>query len=155
VLGSAPTGPRHTAHQTVSAPPAEAVWVSSGGSWSLLRGLPDLVGHPLAEIAVSRLGFALLHKRDAGPAVRHAAAIENGEVHQRVVENVRDDRGERLSAVDMGKAPFTCKAGRREQDDAADSRENLSHGSITFDESFGCLGGTAAPEMIWNDCPAR
>jgi hypothetical protein len=28
VLRSVPTGPRHTAHQTVSAPPAEAVWVS-------------------------------------------------------------------------------------------------------------------------------
>jgi hypothetical protein len=101
------------------------------------------------------LGLAFLHKRDAGSAVRLSVAIENGQVHQRVVENVSDDRGERLSAVDVRKVPVAGKAGRREQNDAADSRKNLSHGSIPFDESFGCFGGTAAPEMIWNDCPAR
>jgi hypothetical protein len=28
--------------------------------------------------------------------VRHAVAIENGQVHQRVVENVDDDRGEMI-----------------------------------------------------------
>ena len=69
--------------------------------------------------------------------------------------NVSDDRGQRLSAVDMRKAPVTGKAGGREPHNAADSRKILSHGSIPFDESFGCFGGTAAPEMIWNDCPAR
>ena len=101
------------------------------------------------------LDLAFLHKRDAGSAVRLSVAIENGQVYQRVVENVSDDRGERLPAVDMRKAPVTGKAGRREPHNAADCRKNLSHGSIPFDESFGCFGGTAAPEMIWNDCPAR
>jgi hypothetical protein len=37
--------------------------------------------------------------------VRLAVAIESGQVHQRVVENVSDDGGERRSAVDMRKAP--------------------------------------------------
>jgi hypothetical protein len=83
---------------------------SSGGSCSLLRSLPDLVGHPLAEIAVFGLGLAFLHKRDAGSAVRHAVAIENGQVHEPVVENVSHDRRERLSAVDMHKAPVAGKA---------------------------------------------
>jgi hypothetical protein len=100
-----------------------------------LRGLPDLVGHPGAEIAVFGLGLAFLHKRDAGSAVRLSVAIENGQVHQRVVENVSDDRGERLSAVNMRKATVTGKARRREQYYAADSRENLSHGSILFEVS--------------------
>jgi hypothetical protein len=45
--------------------------------------------------------------------VRHAVAIENGQVHQRVVENMGDDRGERLSAVDMRKAPVAGQAGTR------------------------------------------
>jgi len=76
------------------------------------------------------LGLPFLHKRDAGSTVRLAVAIENGQGHQHVVENVSDDRGERLSAVDMRKAPVTGKAGRREPDDAAGSRENFSHGSI-------------------------
>ena len=71
------------------------------------------------------LGLTFLHKRDAGSAVGLAVAIENRQVHQRVVENVSDDRGERLSAVDMRKAPVTGKSGRREQDDAVDSRENF------------------------------
>ena len=110
------------------------------------RGLPDLVRHPLAELAVRQPRLAFLHKRDASSAVRLAVAIENGEVHQRVVEDVSDDRGERLSAVDMGKAPVTGKAGRREPDDAADSRENPSHGG------FSSLGSGRRPntseEMI-------
>jgi len=42
----------------------------------MLRGLPDLVRHPGAEIAVLRLGLAFLHKRDAGSAVRLSVAIE-------------------------------------------------------------------------------
>ena len=73
----------------------------------MLRRLPDLVRHPLAEIAVFGLVLARLHKPDAGSAVGNAVAIENGQVHQLVVENMRDDRGERLSAVDMRKAPVT------------------------------------------------
>jgi len=60
---------------------------------------------------VLRLGLAFLHKRDASAAVRHAVAIENGQVHQRVVENVSDDRASWLSAVDVRKATV---AGRRE-----------------------------------------
>jgi hypothetical protein len=86
----------------------------------VLRGLPDLVGHPGAEIAVFGLGVVRLHKRDAGSALRHAVAIENGQVHQPVVENMSDDRGERLSAVDMRAAPLTGKAGRREPDEAGE-----------------------------------
>jgi hypothetical protein len=73
-------------------------------------GCPTLVGHPGAEIAVFGLGLAFLHKRDAGSAVRHAVAIENGQVHEPVVENVSHDRRERLSAVDMHKAPVAGKA---------------------------------------------
>jgi hypothetical protein len=91
----------------------------------VLRGLPDLVGHPGAEIAVLRLRFAFLHKRDAGSAVRLSVAIENGQVHERVAENVSDDRGEWLSAVDMCKAPIAGKARRREPQNAANSRSNL------------------------------
>jgi hypothetical protein len=62
---------------------------------------------------VFRLGLVSLDKRDAGSAVRYAVAIENGQVHQRVVENMGDDRGERLSAVDMRKAPVAGQAGTR------------------------------------------
>jgi hypothetical protein len=112
----------------------------------MLRGLPDLVGHPGAEIAVFGLGLAFLHKRDGGPAVRRAVAIENGQVHQRIVENVRDDRGERLPAGDMCKAAIASKSRRLEPDNAADSREDLSHGASSF-EGLGCFGRTAAPEM--------
>ena len=50
------------------------------------------------------LGLVSLHKRDACTAVGHAVAIENGQVHERVVEDVSHDRGERLSAVDMRKS---------------------------------------------------
>jgi len=57
------------------------------------------------------LALAFLHKRDAGSAVRLSVAIENGQVHQPFVENVSHDRRERLSAVDMRKAPVTGKAG--------------------------------------------
>jgi hypothetical protein len=46
------------------------------GGLGLLRGLPDLVRHPGAEIAVFGLRLVRLHKRDAGPAVRNAVAIE-------------------------------------------------------------------------------
>lgn len=77
----------------------------------MLRGPPDLVRHPGAEIAVFGLVLAFLHKRDAGSAVRLSVAIENDQGLQRVVENVSDDRGERHSAVDMREAPVTCKAG--------------------------------------------
>ena len=56
----------------------------------------DLIRHPLTEIAVFGLSLACLHKRDAGSAERRAVAIENGEVHQPFVENMRHDRGERL-----------------------------------------------------------
>jgi hypothetical protein len=100
---------------------------------------------------VLRHGLAFLHKRDAGSAVRHAVAIENGKVHQRFVENAATI----AASVDMRKAPVTVKAKRREQDEAADSRKNLSHGSIPYDESFGCFGGTTALELIWNDFPSR
>jgi len=78
--------------------------------------------------------------------VRRAIAIESGQVHERIVENVRDDRGERLPAVDMCKAIVAGKSRRREPDNAADSRENLSHGASRF-EGFECFGRTAAPEM--------
>ena len=53
---------------------ATAIDLSQG---SVLRGLPDLVGHPLAEIAVFGLVLARLDKRDAGSAVGNAVAIEN------------------------------------------------------------------------------
>jgi hypothetical protein len=72
--------------------------------------LPELVGHPLAEIAV----FGLVHKLDAGSAVGNAVAIENGQVHQLIAKDVADDRGERLSAVNVRKAIVAGKAGRRE-----------------------------------------
>jgi hypothetical protein len=127
---------------------------NSGGICSSFR-LPNLVRHPRTEIAVFWLGLASLHKRDAGSAMRNAVAIENGDVHQRVVKNMSDDRGERLSPVNVRKAVVAGKAGRREPDNAADSRKNLSHGSISLDESFGCFRPTAAREMILNDCPAR
>jgi hypothetical protein len=55
------------------------------------------------------LGLACLHKRNARSAERRAVAIENREVHQGVVEHMRHDRGERLSAVDMRKAPLAGK----------------------------------------------
>jgi hypothetical protein len=64
-----------------------------------------------------------------------SVAIENGQVHQRVVENVSDDRRARLSAVDMRKAPVTGKARRREPHNAADGRKNLGHGGILFEDS--------------------
>ena len=54
--------------------------------FGVLRRLPDLVGHPGAEMAVFGLGLVSLHERDAGTAVGHADAIENGQVHERVVE---------------------------------------------------------------------
>ena len=73
-----------------------------------------------------RLGLAFLHKRDACSAVRHAVAIENGQVHQRVVENMRHDSGERLSAVNVRKAIVAGKARRREPDHAAYSRKYLA-----------------------------
>ena len=82
------------------------------------------VRHPLTEIAVFGLVLARLHKSDASSAVGNAVAIENGQIHQRVVENMGDDRGERLSAVNVRKAVVAGKARRREPDDAADSREN-------------------------------
>ena len=66
------------------------------------------------------LGLAFLHKRNAGSAGERAVAIENGQVHQRVVENVSHDRGERLPAVNMRKAFVTGKARRREQHNAAE-----------------------------------
>ena len=94
------------------------------------------------------LGLAFLHKRNAGPAVRRAVAVENGQVHQSVAENVRDDRGEWLSAVDKRKAPIAGKARRREPHNGADSRENFGQWSILFDR-FGCFGRTAASEIIF------
>jgi hypothetical protein len=75
----------------------------------------------------------------------NAVAIESGNAHQRVVKS--DERGERLSAVNVRKAVVAGKA-RRRKPHAANSRKNLSHGSIPFDVSFGCFGGTAPPEMI-------
>jgi hypothetical protein len=62
---------------------------------------------------VFRLGLSSLLMRDTGSAVKHAVAIENGQVHQRVVDNVGDERGERLSSVDMAKRtpPVRLKAG--------------------------------------------
>jgi hypothetical protein len=85
------------------------------GSQSFLfnRGfgrLADLVGHPLAEIAVFGVGLVRLHKRDGDSAAGNAVAIENGQVHRLVANDVRDDRGERLSAVDMGKEPVAGKS---------------------------------------------
>jgi hypothetical protein len=112
----------------------------------VLRGLSKLVRHPLAKIAMLQLGLAFLHKRDAGPAVRHAVAIENGQVHQRVIENVSDDRGERLSTVDMSKATVTAKTGRREQDDATDSRNDFGHRLLVV--MFRDAEQTPAEEMI-------
>jgi hypothetical protein len=90
---------------------ATAIDLSQG---SVLRGLTYLVGHPGAEIAVFGLGLAFLHKRDAGSAERRPVAIENGEVHQAVVENMSYDRRERLSAVDMRETPVASEARRRE-----------------------------------------
>ena len=95
-----------------------------------------------------RLGLSFLHRRDAGSTVRLAVAIENGQVHEPVVENVSHDHSERLSAVDMRKGSVAGKPGWREQDDAADSRENFGHGSILG--GFGCFGCTAVPEMIFS-----
>jgi len=60
--------------------PFGLLWSCSGLS------LPDLVGHPLAEIAVFGLGLFRLHKRDVGSAERRSVAIEYGEVHQALVE---------------------------------------------------------------------
>jgi hypothetical protein len=77
----------------------------------------------------------------------NAVAIESGKAHQRVVKNMSDERGERLSAVNVRKAVVAGEA-RRRKPHAANSRKNLSHGSIPFDVSFGCFGGTAPPEMI-------
>ena len=51
-----------------------------------LRRLPDLVRHPLTEIAVFGLGLARVDKRDAGSAVGNAVAIENRQVDQRIVK---------------------------------------------------------------------
>ena len=84
------------------------------------------------------LRLARLHQRDAGSAERRSVAIENREVHQGVVENMRHDRGERLSAVNVGKAIVAGEAGRRELDDAANGRKDLNHGGIPIDEIYGC-----------------
>jgi hypothetical protein len=46
--------------------------------------------------------------------VRHAVAIENGQVHQRVVDNVGDERGERLSSVDVAKRTSPVRRKARE-----------------------------------------
>ena len=43
--------------------------------------------------------LASLHNRDPASAVRLSVAIENGQVHERVVENVSHDSRERLSAL--------------------------------------------------------
>ena len=110
----------------------------------MLRGLLDLVGHPLAEIAVFGLGLVFLHKRDARPAVRNAVAVENSQVHEIIAKDMGDDRGERLSAVKVRKAVVAGKAGRREPDDAADSRKNFGHG----EKSLGMLRPRAVQEMI-------
>ena len=93
-----------------------------------------------------RLGLAFLHKWDAGSAVRLSVAIENGEVHERAAENVSDDRGERLSAVDMRKASVTGKAGGREPHNAADGRKDISHAGIPI-RSLRMPCTTTAPEM--------
>ena len=74
-----------------------------------LGRLPNLVRHPLTEVAVIRLVRARLHKRDAGPAVRNAVAIENRQVHKPVAKDVSDERRERLSAVNVGKEPIAGK----------------------------------------------
>jgi hypothetical protein len=77
------------------------------GQGSMLCRLPDLVRHPLTVIAVLGLGLGSLHKRDAGSAVRNAVAVENSQVHEIIAEDMGDDRGERLSAVDVRKEPVT------------------------------------------------
>jgi hypothetical protein len=64
---------------------------------------------------VLRLVLGFLQKRDAGSTVTRAVAIENGQVHQRVVENMRHDRGDRLSAVNVRKAIVAGKARRVNQ----------------------------------------
>jgi hypothetical protein len=113
----------------------------------MLRRLPDLVRHPGAEIAVFGLGLAFLHKRDAGSAMRNAVAIENGQVHQRVVENMSDDRGERLSAVNVRKAVVAGKARSVNHTTRPTVGTILVIEASRF-EKFGCFGPTAAPEMI-------
>jgi hypothetical protein len=99
-------------------------------SFGVLRGLLDLVGHPLAEIAVFRLGLAVLHKWDAGSAVRNAVAVKNSQVHEIIAKEMGDDRSERLSAVNVSKEPIAVLARRREPHNAADSRKNLGQRSI-------------------------
>jgi hypothetical protein len=71
-------------------------------------------------------------------------------VHQRFAENVSDDRGERLLAFDMRKAPVAGKAGRREPHYAADSRTRFP--SLPFplqpnldQPADGPTQGTASP----------
>jgi hypothetical protein len=66
------------------------------------------------------LGLAFLHKLDAGSAMRNAVAIENGQVHEIIAKDMGDDRGERLSAVNVRKAVVASKARRREPHNAAD-----------------------------------
>lgn len=91
-------------------------------------------------------GLAFLQERDTCSAVRLVVAIQNGQVHQLIAEDVGDDCGERLSAVDMGKAPVTGKAGRREQHNAADSRGDFGHRSFVV--RFRDAEQTPAEEMI-------
>ena len=91
------------------------------------------------------LGLAFLDKRHAGSAVRYAVAIENGEVHQRVVENVSDDRRERLPAVDMRKAPVTRREGVNKTTRPTVGRILVMEASCL--KGFGCFRRTAVPEM--------
>jgi len=97
-----------------------------------------------------------LHKLDAGSAVRHAVAIENGPVHQLIAKDVGDDRGERLSAVDVRKAIVAGKARRREPDDAAHSRNDFGQRFLvvlfrnaeqTPPEEMICVGQVCGPSV--------
>ena len=81
----------------------------SGRTCHGLGSLPDLVRHPLTEIAVLGLLLAPLHERDAGPAMGNAVAIENSQVHEAVAKDMSDDRGERLPAVNVGKESIAGK----------------------------------------------
>jgi hypothetical protein len=59
---------------------------------------------------VFRLGLAFLHNGDAGSAVRDSVAVENSQVHQIIAKDMSDDRGERLSAVNVRKEPIAVQA---------------------------------------------
>jgi hypothetical protein len=91
LLTTVPTGHRHIKKSTKTAsafPPLGPLRCLFRGRGRGVSRRPDLVRHPLTEIAVFGIVLTFLQKRDAGSAVRNAVAVANSQVREIIAKDM-------------------------------------------------------------------